>query len=594
MKKEKKKELFRRISLILTLLILVTSIACVKTENPSSEIPFDRITSSESVSENTITSEDITVPEESEKAEKNGEIFILYTSDVHCGIDQRFGYAMLEAVRESLEQKGYMTLLVDDGDAVQGENIGTLSKGEAIIRLMNGLKYDVAIPGNHEFDYGMDQFFKLTEMADFPYISCNFNKEGELIFDPYIIKEINGTKIAFVGVTTPKTLNSSTPKYFQDENGNFIYGFMQDGDGSLLYETLQNAVDSARSEGADLVYVMAHTGNDVTDSPWTCEDIISHTSGIDVYLDGHSHDTEQEVILNKDGEPVPRSGVGTKMDAIGFSHISADGEILKTDILAWPSEEALDDFLILDNIVSEMVDEEKNEMNQKLGMVFAKTEEDLRVDDPVLVDDEGIPVQIVRRMETNMGDLCTDAYRAESEADIAILNSGAIRANIDKGDITYNDILSVVPFCDDVCVAEVTGQQILDALEWGASTCPDRNGGFLQVSGLSYTIDVNVKSSCVSDDNSMFVKVAGQRRVKDVFVGEDKIDPKKTYTVASNNYLLMENGVGYTMFDGAKIIKTKVKTENQCLIDYITDDLGGVVGSEYADPYGQGRITIIQ
>ncbi len=159
-------------------------------------------------------------------ADKNGEIYILYTSDVHCGVDEGFGYAGLKDIRDNLEAEGYETILVDDGDAIQGDSIGTLSKGEAIIDLMNDLRYDVAIPGNHEFDYGMEQFLALTEKADYPYISCNFNKEGNLIFDPYVIKEIAGIKIGFVGVTTPESLISSTPRYFQNDKGEYIYGFM--------------------------------------------------------------------------------------------------------------------------------------------------------------------------------------------------------------------------------------------------------------------------------------------------------------------------------------------------------------------------------
>ena len=149
------------------------------------------------------------------------DIVVLFTSDVHCGIDQGFGYAGLAAVRDTMEKSSHV-LLVDNGDAIQGEPIGTMTTGEAIIGLMNDVGYDVAIPGNHEFDYGMDRFLELTEMADFPYISANFNKDGELVFDPYVIEEIEGVKVAFVGITTPKTITSSTPKYFQDDEGNFI------------------------------------------------------------------------------------------------------------------------------------------------------------------------------------------------------------------------------------------------------------------------------------------------------------------------------------------------------------------------------------
>lgn len=166
------------------------------------------------------------------------DLVVLFTSDVHCGVDQGFGYVGLKAVEMQKEAEGNHVLLVDDGDSIQGEPLGTMTTGQADIELMNEMGYDIAIPGNHEFDYGMDRFLELADMAQFPYISCNFNKEGELVFDPYIIKEIDDCKIAFVGVTTPKTLTSSTPKYFQDEEGNFIYGFFQDETGEGIYKAV--------------------------------------------------------------------------------------------------------------------------------------------------------------------------------------------------------------------------------------------------------------------------------------------------------------------------------------------------------------------
>ena len=158
------------------------------------------------------------------------DIVVLFTSDVHCGIESGFGYAGLAAVRDQLAKTNHV-ILVDNGDAIQGEPVGTMTTGEALIDLMNAVGYEVAVPGNHEFDYGMDRFLELTEKANFPYISANFTKNGELVFDPYMIKEFEGVKVAFVGATTPKTITSSTPKYFQDEQGNFIYGFCQ-GDNS--------------------------------------------------------------------------------------------------------------------------------------------------------------------------------------------------------------------------------------------------------------------------------------------------------------------------------------------------------------------------
>ena len=251
-------------------------------------------------------------------------LVVLFTSDVHCGVADGWGYAGLYAVKESLAADNYV-LLVDDGDAIQGEPIGTMTTGEALIDIMNTVGYDIAIPGNHEFDYGMDRFLELTQKANFPYISCNFNKEGELVFQPYVIKEFDGVKIAFVGVTTPMSLRSSTPKYFMDENGNFIYGFLQDENGEAVYAAVQKAADDARAEGAAYVIVMAHMGNEAECAPWMYSDVISHDTGIDAWLDGHSHDTDQVIMQNKDGHDVVRSGCGTKLANIGVLTITTYG-----------------------------------------------------------------------------------------------------------------------------------------------------------------------------------------------------------------------------------------------------------------------------
>ena len=587
-------------SVTIALLMLLSLAACNTHGNlpkpddvdMGSEVVSETV--SESVSDSEALSESLSelIPEEKDTA--NGDIYILYTSDVHCGIDEGFGYAGLWEIRNNLEEKGYATILVDDGDAFQGESIGMISKGESIVKLMNAVGYDVAIPGNHDFDYGVDRLLELVKEADFPYICCNFNKEGELVFAPYLIKKVGDLKIAFVGVTTPDTITSSTPEFFQNEKGEFIYDFMRGGDGQELYDAVQKAVDDARAEGADLVYGMGHLGLDEACSPWMYSDVISNTNGIDVFLDGHSHDTEQIVVKNKDGADVLRSAVGTKLNTIGYSHISADGQILETGIWSWPNEVSAPDLLHIENKVGDIVEEDNAKLAEKLAVPFAKTDYDLTINDPEEKDESGNPVRIVRRKETNLGDFCADAYRDQTGADIAIVNGGGVRANIEKGDITYEDILEVHPFGNYLCVVEVTGQQILDALEWGARGLPDENGAFLQVSGLSYEADATVENNCQEDENGMFAGVSGKRRVKNVMVGNAPLDPKKTYTLVSNEYMLMECGDGFSMFENSVIKEKKIHQDYTVLIDYITKTLGGEVGEDYADPYGQGRITITQ
>ena len=506
-----------------------------------------------------------------------GDIVILYTNDAHCGIEDGLGYAGLAAVKNSLTATGSSVLLVDNGDAIQGDTIGTLSKGAYIIEIMNKLGYDVATPGNHEFDYGMEQFLALTEAADFDYVSANFvDADGNPVLKPYVIKEVNGAKIAFVGISTPKTNTSSTPTYFQNDAGEYIYGFMQDETGEKLYAAVQSAVDAARGEGAKYVIAMAHLGIEADCSPWTSSEVIVNTSGIDAVLDGHSHSViPGDMVKNKEGKEVLLTSTGTKLANIGCLTIAPDGTITAA--------------LINDGGVGETLDTIKAGYEEMVNTVVASTKVPLCIYDPA-----DPSIRLVRRQETNLGDLCADAYRAMSGAEIAFVNGGGIRVDIPAGDITYGQIIAVHPFGNEMCVIEATGQQILDALELGAMNTPGESGGFLQVSGLTYEIDLSVPSSVQQDENKMFTGVAGDYRVKNVMVGGEPLDLTRTYTLASHNYMLKSAGDGYSMFQGCKLLQDSVMIDNQVLINYIVDVLGGVVGEEYSDPYGQGRITVLE
>ncbi len=536
----------------------------------------------------------LAVAEEAAAPALQKNLVILYTSDVHCGISQGWGYAGLYAIKESLSADNYV-LLVDDGDAIQGEPIGTMTKGEALIDIMNTVGYDIAIPGNHEFDYGMERFLELTKKASFPYISVNFNKEGELVFRPYVIKEFDGVKIAFVGVTTPTTPRTSTPRYFKDENGNYIYGFMQDENGEAVYAAVQKAVDDARAEGAQYVILMGHLGDEEESTPWKYSDVLGNTTGIDVMLDGHSHDTNQVVMKNKDGQDVIRSACGTKLENIGAVTITTDGKI-SAELYTWNQKTAAPKLLGLKNAAGEAVSAASDVLNAKLQEVVASTTVDLIINAPEATTEDGKPIRVIRRTETNLGDLCADAYLDQSgDADIAFVNGGGIRVAIKKGDITLNDILKVHPFGNSLTVIEATGQQVLDALEWSVHSLPGEFGGFDHVAGLTFEYDSTIPSPCVQDDNQMFdhVDETMERRVRNVMVGGEPIDPEKIYKIASHDYQLLENGDGYTMFAGCNVLQQSVKLDNQVLIDYITGTLGGVVGEGYEEPYGQGRIVSV-
>ena len=596
----------RPLSLILILVLLLTMAGCTMVQPaPAPDAPPEP---AEESSGQNVEPDDAseTTPAETEPApseasappeqplpEKNGDVMILFTSDVHCGLEAGFGYAGLQQIRDTLESEGYTTVLVDNGDAVQGEPVGTLTRGEAVVRVMNVLAYDAAIPGNHDFDYGMDQFLKLTELAEYPYVSCNLTGENGLLLPPYVIVEAAGVKIAFVGVTTPNTIVTSTPSNFQNEAGEFIYDFCRDESGEALYQAVQAAVDGARAEGADYVYVLGHLGMYESDRPWTYADVIANTEGIDVFLDGHSHDTEQVTMKNKNGDPVVRSACGTNLNCIGYSRITSGNGIEETGIWSWPNATGAAELLGLNNRAAEAVSTELADLSVTLDTVVTHTDVDLTIFDPEEKDTSGNPIRMVRRAETNLGDFCADAIRRQSGADVALTNGGGIRKDIPAGDVTYGDIISVFPFGNSLCVVEASGQQILDALEWGARSLPEENGGFLQVSGLACEIDVSVPSGCQADENSMFSGVSGTRRVKNVTVNGEPIDPQKTYTVAGMDYMLLQHGDGHTAFDGAKLLQDRVKLDNQVLIDYIADTLSGSIGTQYADPRGDGRIIII-
>ena len=526
------------------------------------------------------------------EAEKTGDIEVLFTSDIHCGLQQGFGVVGLQQIRETLEKKGVETILVDNGDAVQGDALGTLTKGKAIVTIMNDLDYDVVIPGNHDFDFGMDEFFELTEMAEHPYISCNFNKGGELLFDPYIIREAAGKKIAFIGVTTPETLFSSDPKHFQDENGNYIYGFMEGQDGSQFMETIQKNVDEVRSKGADYVVLMAHVGNEESNAPYNFQTIIERTSGIDVILDGHSHDTDQVTMNDKDGNPVIRVASGTKLQGIGYVRISGKDGAIKCGMYSWNNDVSAADLFGIENEVSEPLKKIYDDLEKTTQIVVAKTDVDLVIYDPQKKKDDGSPVRIVRSQETNLADLAADAVLHETGAEIALVNGGGVRSNIKAGDITYGDLMAVMPFSNQLCVSVLTGQQIKDMLEWGAKALPGEDGGFLQVAGMTYEIQADIPSSCVTDTEGLFAGVNGEYRVRNILVGGEPLDLKKTYRVAGNEFMMKSHGDGFAMVGPENIEIDQIKVDNQALIDYIKDGLGGTVGSDYSDPYGEGRITI--
>ena len=515
------------------------------------------------------------------------DIVILYDNDVHCNVDS---YEDMAALKKEMQEQSNYVSVVSCGDYLQGDVIGAISKGKAIVQIMNKVGYDVVAIGNHEFDYGVPRLKSLVKSMNAKVVASNFVKKstGKPVFRSYTIKTYGKKKVAFVGVTTPESFTKSTPAYFQNSKGEFIYDFYGDSTGKLLAERVQKVVNTARKNGADYVVALTHMGTEGVTTQWDVQHLIKNTYGIDVVLDGHSHSTVPSMkVKNKNGKKITVSSTGTKFSNIGQLVIRKNGSIT-TELIPIDEEHQYEDAE-----TKAYIDQVKAKYDKRLNQVIGKTEVDLTT---LGANGE----RAIRNAETNMGDFCTDAVRSVMDADVAIINGGGIRADIAAGDITYKDLVSVFPWNNELCVIEATGQQIKDALELGAKNYPEENGGFMQVSGMKYVIDASVPSSVVTDEQTgMFEKVDGTYRVKDIQVwnaAKTKYEPiklKKTYKLAGINYTLRQNGDGFTMFDGNKVIKDNVMLDTQSLSIYLTDVLDGVVGEDYKDPAGQGRITII-
>lgn len=511
------------------------------------------------------------------------EIVILHTNDTHCDIENGFGFAGVASYKNDMED--YLgeenVTLIDAGDAVQGGAVGKLTNGEAIIELMNEVGYDIMTLGNHEFDYQVPQMKKLMDMFNGTTVSSNFVdlSTGLSVFDSYEMVDYGSFQVAYVGITTPETYTKSTPAYFQDENGNFIYGFCEGDNGNNLYKNVQSSVDKAVAGGADYIIAVAHLGVDDSSAPYTSTDVIKNTIGIDILIDGHSHsEVGGQEVTNKKGEVVIVNQTGDKFNNLGKITINDKDKTIKAELIS------SEDYTEKDADVQSAVDKINEEQAGLLEQVVAT------IDTTLVVNDPNTGNRLIRSAETNLGDFCADAYRYVLGTDIAIVNGGGIRADIEKGEVTYADIIAVHPWGNNATSVEASGQAILDALEMGASAYPDENGGFLQVSGLTYTIDTSVESSVVKNDMGSFVKVDGEYRVKNVMVGGVALDLNKMYTVGSHDYLLLSGGDGMTMFQNAKVIKDMYAVDNEVLMTYMKE-VG--VSSSYGDIHGQTRISIV-
>lgn len=502
-------------------------------------------------------------------------IIFFYDNDVHCSVD---GYAKMAYLKNQALKSNPNVVVVSSGDYVQGGGIGAASKGGYIVDIMNAVGYDAVTLGNHEFDYGIPRLKELSSMLKCDIVDFNLIdlKAGKRMFAPYKMMKFGKVKIAVLGISTPYSFVAANPSYFRDENGNMLYSLCSDN----FYAALQESINAAKAEGATYVIAIAHIGDDAFDEINSTE-MARRTYGLDVILDGHSHSlVPQRYLRNLLNQEVLVTSTGSNFGHIGKLTISPKG-VFTTEMIDTAN-------IPEDPIVKAVTDDAKAKYDVLAKRVVGKCEADL------IVDDEDGPRQ-VRSKEMGIGDFTADAVRNFMHTDIGLMNGGSIRAALKKGDITFNDIFTVFPFDNTLATASMTGQQILDVLEFSVYVLPIEFGGFLQVSGLKFDVNVQTDTPVVVDVNKNFTHFnGGPRRVQNVMVERngayEPIDPAATYTVASMSFFLKEHGDGYAVLEGVVANDTGM-VDVDMLETYILENLGGVIPAKYAK--AEGRINII-
>ena len=547
------------------------------------------------------------------------DVTILYTNDVHTYIDNKSPkptYAAIAALKKSIEDAGRDVLLVDAGDHIQGTAYGSMDDGATIIELMNEAGYDLATPGNHEFDYGMARAKAVLQEADFPYVSCNWVdlRTGFNVLPSVKFFFVGGRKIAFVGVTTPETFTKSTPAYFMnDAQTQYIYDILGGEDGQKLYDAVQKAIDKAEFWGADTIIGLGHLGVDPSSSPWTSEEVIAHTHGFTAFIDGHSHTVmANKQVTDASGKAVTLTQTGSYFKNIGKMTVGADGTI---------TTELIDTYEGLDAAVAATASNWISAVDDMLGEEIAVGDTKFYINDPATGK------RRIRSGETNLGDFVADGIYTyfneieELHCDVAIMNGGGIRTDVEAGPWSFKTCKTVSPFGNVACLMSVTGQQIQDALEFGARFAGaegKENGGFLQVAGARYTIHPMIPNTVQTNDKNVWTGSAATPRVSNVEIYDkttgtyQPLDPNATYALAGMNYTLRNLGDGFAMFDGATLIKDYVSEDYLVMSSYAAM-FGGVDANglphlasanspladypgyllNYEDPYGAGRIQMI-
>lgn len=506
-----------------------------------------------------------------------GEIVILHTNDVHGAISS---YAKVAALKAEYEAKGAEVLLMDAGDYIQGEPYVSVSQGETAIRLMNYVGYDVATIGNHEFDYGYENLAKLAAAAEFPIIAANVMYNGKTAFEANKVFELeSGVKVGVFGLSTPETATKAHPGKIKGVT------FLSGDD---MNKAAQAQVDELTAAGCDYIICLGHLGIDDSSKGYRSVDLLEAVTGIDVFIDGHSHSSLDDVkaLVGEDckvGDTLLTS-TGTKLATVGAVVISEDGiSIESVDLEKYEGS---------DDVVEEAAQLVIDEVDAAYGEVFAKSEVELC----------GEKAPGNRTEETNNGDLIADAILWQAKKDgslpvadenvIAITNGGGIRAAIAAGDITKKDVNTVLPFGNTVAYVTVKGSVLLEALEASTYCTPEAVGAFPQVAGIKFSIDTN-KAFDQGEQypGSTYYAPASINRVTIESINGKAFDPEATYVVVTNDFLAA-GGDTYYAFSVSTSVDTGIPMD-EAVMSYITEELKGVVTAEkYGEP--QGRITVLE
>ena len=529
--------------------------------------------------------------------ELSDDIVILHINDVHCAVNDSIGYDGLILYRELLEKEYKNIITVDVGDHIQGGVLGVISDGSSIINIMNKVGLDVAILGNHEFDYGIEQLNKLGKNLTSNYICANFcyRKNKTTIFEPYKIIEKGGKKIAFIGILTPSTLSKTYLSTVKDSNGELLYDFLTDNNTQELYNTIQGYINEIKNDKkADYVILLTHLG--MKEEKYTSDDLLSKLENVDAILDGHTHKVYNVTSKDKNGKDIYIAQTGTKFQSIGKLIIKTNGTITSEIISEIPEpsnkSNATNIFRSKANRwvnkdMNDFIDSEWSEYHDQLNIIYGHHNYDLIIMPEGSTDSHTI---YCRYKECTLGNLVSDAIKDAGNGEIAILNSGSIRNNMYKGNLTRSQLIEILPYFETIVVKRLTGQCILDCLEFGVSKLPLSSGGFLQVSGITYDVDTSFNSTVLTDEYGNFKNVTGKRRVSNVKINGENLDLNRTYNTCLRLYTA-QGGDGYSMLAEFDIFNESLYTDTDALCNFINKNLNGEIPEEYKD--FQGRINMI-